>query len=48
VRFPSAHGGLVHKVKGEVAIGDKVRVVFKEKSKRTGSILDIEHFEKIT
>jgi len=48
VRFPSAHGGLVHKVKGEVAVGDKVRVVFKEKSKRTGSILDIEYFEKIT
>jgi hypothetical protein len=48
VRFPSAHGGLVHMVKDEVAIGDKVRVVFKEKSKRTGSILDIEYFEKIT
>ena len=48
VRFPSAHGGLVHKVKGQVAIGDKVRVVFKEKSQRTGSILDIECFEKVT
>ena len=48
VRFASAHGGLVHKVKGQVAIGDKVRVVFKEKSKRTGSILDIEYFEKLT
>jgi hypothetical protein len=47
VRFPSAHGGLVHKTKGEVSVGDKVRVVFKEKSKRTGSILDIEYFEKI-
>ena len=48
VRFPLAHGGLVHKMKGEVAVGDKVHVVFKEKSKRTGSILDIEYFEKIT
>jgi uncharacterized OB-fold protein len=48
VRFPSAHGGLVHKVKGEVAIGDRARVVFKEKSKRIGSIVDIEYFEKIT
>jgi uncharacterized OB-fold protein len=47
VRFPSAHGGLVHKTKGEVSVGDKVRVVFKEKSKRTGSILDIEYFEKV-
>jgi len=47
VRFPSAHGGLVHKVKGEVAVGDRVRVVFKEKSKRRGSILDIEYFEKV-
>jgi uncharacterized OB-fold protein len=48
VRFPSAHGGLVHKTKGQVSIGDKVRLVFKEKSKRTGSILDIEYFEKTT
>jgi hypothetical protein len=47
VRFPFAHGGLVHKTKGEVSVGDKVRVVFKEKSKRTGSILDIEYFEKV-
>ena len=46
VRFPSAHGGLIHRSKGEVVIGDKVRVVFKEKSKRTGSILDIDYFEK--
>jgi uncharacterized OB-fold protein len=46
VRFPSAHGGLVHKTKGPVTIGDKVHVVFKEKSERTGSILDIEYFEK--
>ena len=47
VRFPSAHGGLVHKTKGKVAIGDRVRLVLKEKSKRTGSILDIEYFEKV-
>lgn len=48
VRFPSAHGGLVHKTKGLVLIGDKVRIVFREKSKRTGSILDVEYFEKVT
>jgi uncharacterized OB-fold protein len=48
VRFPSAHGGLVHKVKSEVSVGDKVRVVFREKSKRVGSILDIEYLERIT
>jgi uncharacterized OB-fold protein len=47
VRFPKAHGGIVHKAKGQVSIGDKVRVVFKEKSKRTGSILDIVYFEKL-
>lgn len=46
VRFPLTHGGLIHRTKGQVAIGEKVRVVFREKSKRTGSILDIEHFEK--
>ena len=47
VRFSSAYGGLVHKTKGKVAIGDKVRVVFKQESERTGSILDIAYFEKI-
>ena len=48
VKFPNTHGGLVHRVKGDVSIGDKVRVVFREKPKRTGSILDIEYFEKST
>ncbi|HUK50273.1 MAG TPA: Zn-ribbon domain-containing OB-fold protein [Terriglobales bacterium] len=47
VRFPSAHGGLIHRVKGTVQVGDKVRVIFKEKLSRIGSILDIEHFEKV-
>lgn len=47
VRFPS-HGGIVHKTKGQVAIGDKVHVVFKQKSKRTGSIIEFEHLEKVT
>jgi uncharacterized OB-fold protein len=47
VRFQGAHGGLVHKTKGDPSIGDRVRVVFKERSKRVGSILDIECFEKI-
>lgn len=47
VRFPSAHGGIVHRAKEELSIGDHVRVAFKDKSKRTGSILDIEYFERI-
>lgn len=47
VRFPSAHGGLIHRTSGEVCVGDKVRAVFKDKSSRTGSILDIKYFEKI-
>jgi uncharacterized OB-fold protein len=47
VRFPSTYGGLVHRTNGKVAIGDRVRAVFKEKSERTGSILDIAYFEKI-
>jgi uncharacterized OB-fold protein len=46
VRFPSAHGGIVHKARAQLEIGDKVHAVFKEKSMRTGSILDIEFFEK--
>jgi uncharacterized OB-fold protein len=48
VRFPSAHGGLIHKTKDEVKVGDRVRVVFRERPKRTGSILDIDYFEKVT
>ncbi len=48
VRFPQAYGGLVYKTKGNMSIGDRVRVVFKERSKRTGSILDIEYLEKVT
>ena len=47
VRFQGAHGGIVHKTKGDLSIGDRVRVVFKERSKRVGSILDVEYFEKI-
>jgi uncharacterized OB-fold protein len=47
VRFPSTHGGLIHKVKGSTEVGDKVRVIFKEKPSRVGSILDIEYFEKV-
>jgi hypothetical protein len=47
VRFPGAHGGIIHKTKQKLSIGDKVRVLFREKSKRTGSILDIEGFEKL-
>jgi uncharacterized OB-fold protein len=47
IRFPNAHGGLVHKVKGNISIGDKVRPVLKDKSERTGSILDISFFEKV-
>ena len=46
VRFPSAHGGIIHRTHGEVCVGDRVRAVFKPKSNRTGSILDIEFFEK--
>jgi len=47
VRFKGAHGGLVHKTRGRITTGDKVCAVFKERSKRTGSILDIECFEKV-
>ena len=47
VRFPSAHGGLIHRTNGEVCVGDKVHLVFKDKSSRTGSILDIKYFEKV-
>jgi len=47
VRFQSAYGGLIHRTKGPVSIGDRVRVVLKDKSQRTGSILDIEYFDRL-
>jgi hypothetical protein len=47
VRFPSTYGGLIHKVNGEVCVGDRVRAVFKPTASRTGSILDILYFEKV-
>ncbi len=47
VRFPNAHGGIIHKVNGPVSIGDRVRLVLKEQSSRVGSILDIEYIERI-
>ena len=46
-RFPNAHGGIVHRARSPISIGDKVRLIFKEKPKRVGSILDIEYFEKV-
>ncbi|OFX15535.1 hypothetical protein A3K71_02465 [archaeon RBG_16_50_20] len=48
VRFPGAYGGLVHRTIDVLAIGDRVRAVFKDKKERTGSILDIKFFEKIS
>ena len=50
VRKPS-RGTLANNIEGKkrllIAIGDKVRVVFREKAKRTGSILDIEQFKEV-
>ncbi|MCQ3938256.1 MAG: DNA-binding protein [Chloroflexi bacterium] len=43
-------GGIVHKLEAEpdtLAIGMKMEAALKPKSKRTGSILDIEHFKPI-
>ena len=45
------NGGLAKRLpswEGETAIGDNVRLAFKEEPNRIGSILDIEYFEKIT
>lgn len=47
VRFQGAHGGIVHKTKESLLIGDRVRLAFKEKAERSGSILDIEGFVKL-
>jgi len=47
VRFDGAHGGIIHYVHGDVAIGDKVRVIFKDRLERTGSILDIAYFQEL-
>ncbi|MBM3124884.1 MAG: Zn-ribbon domain-containing OB-fold protein [Chloroflexi bacterium] len=41
-------GGLIHKLEADpdtLEIGKKMEAVLKPKSKRTGSILDIEHFK---
>jgi uncharacterized OB-fold protein len=51
VELDGADGGIVHRL-GEVApeeveIGLRVEAVFKPKSKREGSILDIEHFRPV-
>jgi uncharacterized OB-fold protein len=46
-RFPNVQCGLIHKTECNVIIGDKVRPLFEERSKRTGSILGIEYFEKV-
>lgn len=43
-------GGIVHKLDAEpdeLEIGMKMEAVLKPKSKRTGSILDIEHFKPV-
>jgi uncharacterized protein len=49
IRF--GDGGLVHRLDGvepdEVEIGMRMEAVFKPKTKRTGSILDIEHFQPV-
>ena len=47
VRFNRTAGGIIHFVHGDVAIGDQVRAIFKDKLQRTGSILDIAYFEKV-
>ncbi len=52
VAIEGAHGGLVHRlgeVKPEqVKVGMKVEAVFEDKTKRTGSILDIKYFKPRT
>ena len=51
VRFDGVYGGLVHRMGGvepeEVSIGMPVEVVLKPKTKRVGSILDINYFKPI-
>ncbi|MDA4122272.1 MAG: cobalt transporter ApaG [Thaumarchaeota archaeon] len=46
ITFEGVTGGLVHRVADGVRVGSSVRPRFKPKRKRTGSILDIEFFER--
>lgn len=45
LRFEGVEGGLIHRVKGQVKIGMRVKPVFKEKNKRRGDLNDIEYFQ---
>ena len=47
VQFDAVIGGLVHRVRGETQIGGRVKVRFKPKGRRKGSILDIDCFEPL-
>ena len=51
VQIDGAHGGIIHKMLNieneHVKIGMPVKIVFKPKSERTGSILDIEGFSPV-
>jgi uncharacterized OB-fold protein len=47
VQFDDVIGGLIHRIRGKTRIGARVRVRFKPKARRKGSILDIECFEPV-
>jgi len=47
VQFDGVTGGLVHRLRGQAEVGARVRIRFKAKRRRKGSILDIECFELV-
>jgi hypothetical protein len=50
ITFGESHGGLIHRVVGKkgVKVGSKVSPKFRPKSKRTGSLSDIEGFRLVS
>jgi len=45
VTFKGVRGGMIHRLLGRARAGSKVTPLFKPRSDRTGSILDIQGFE---
>lgn len=50
IRFEGFEGGLIHRLKegDSVAVGDRVRAVFRAEPERTGDLNDITYFEKVS
>jgi len=45
IKFKGVSGGMIHRLIGKARVGNKVTPLFKPRSERKGSILDIQGFE---